>query len=210
MTPSLVEVSGDTLRLNLHPGQTRAWDSERRMVAVIAGSQGGKTSWGPWWLKREIDRRGPGDYIAATSSFDLFKLKMLPEIRNVFEHLLDIGRYWSGDKILEVRDPDTGKFWARRADDPMWSRIILRSASAGGGLEAATAKGAWLDEAGQDEFPLQAWEAVIRRLAIHVGRVLITTTLPGCQSRSRRPSPGRSGCRCPGSCWPRRWCCRRR
>lgn len=173
---NLYDVTAGKLKLNLHPGQSRAWQSKARIVAVIAGSQGGKTSFGPWWLNSEISRRGRGDYIAVTSSYDLFKLKMLPEIRNVFEHVLKIGRYWAGDKILELRDPVTGEFRAKTVSDPMWGRIILRSAAAGGGLESATAKAAWLDEAGQDEFSLDSWEAVRRRLTLYQGRILITTT----------------------------------
>lgn len=174
--PSLCEVVDGTARLNLHPGQTRAWESQARIVAVVAGTQSGKTSFGPWWLNREIDRRGSGDYIAATSSYDLFKLKMLPEMREVFEHTLRIGRYWAGDGVLELRDPSTGKFLASRADDKMWGRIILRSAASKSGLESASAKGAWLDEAGQDEFTLDAFDAVLRRLSLARGRILITTT----------------------------------
>jgi hypothetical protein len=58
----------------------------------------------------------------------------------------------------------------------MWGRIIMRSAAAEGGLESATALAAWLDEAGQDGFGLGAWEAVLRRLSLSRGRVLITTT----------------------------------
>jgi hypothetical protein len=177
-TPANLEV-----HTNWHPGQQAAWDSRRRFVFMISGTQGGKTSFGPWWLVREIygdgeevEGRGSGDYIGATSSFDLFKLKMLPELRRVFEHKMGVGRYWSGDKVMELRDPSTGKFWAQRADDPMWGRIILRSATAAGGLESATANAAWLDEVGQDEFTLTAWEAVMRRLALSRGRVLGTTT----------------------------------
>src|SRR5579859_6492837 len=135
----LYDVASDAVALNFHEGQMRTWESEKRIVAMIAGSQGGKTSFGPWWLAREIQRRGAGDYIAATASYDLFKLKMLPEIQNVFEHVLKIGRYWAGDKILELSDPTTGKLLATRASDRMWSRIILRSAVASGGLESSTA-----------------------------------------------------------------------
>lgn len=162
--------------LTMHRDQLRAWDSTARIIGVVAGSQGGKTSFGPWWLWREIERCGAGDYIAATATFDLFKLKMLPAIREVFEHTLGIARYWSGDKVLELRDPATGTFRATRADDPMWGRIILRSASSEGGLESATGKGAWLDEAGLDAFELDAFEGVRRRLTLHRGRILITTT----------------------------------
>ena len=37
------------------------------------------------------------------------------------------------DGVIEIRNPQTGKFEAKRASDPMWGRIILRSAAAGGG-----------------------------------------------------------------------------
>lgn len=173
---NLWRVENGKLHLALHPGQAEAWRSERRFTAVIAGSQAGKTSFGSWWLQREIDRCGAGDYLGVTSSFDLFKLKMLPELRTCFEHVLRRGRYWAGDRVMELADPETGRFWAQRAADPMWGRIVLRSAVAGGGLEASTAKAAWLDEAGQDEFGVETWEAVLRRLALAQGRVLITTT----------------------------------
>lgn len=38
----LIEIDGDKLSLNFHPGQQKAWDSEARIVAVIAGAQSGK------------------------------------------------------------------------------------------------------------------------------------------------------------------------
>jgi hypothetical protein len=175
-TRGLLAREGASLTISMHAGQARAWKSERRFVFVLAGTQSGKTSWGPWWLEREIRRRGAGDYLAVTSSYDLFKLKMLPSLRETFEHLLRIGRYWSGDRILELKDPTTGKFWARTQTDPMWGRIILRSAESGGGLEATTANAAWLDEVGQDAFTLETWEAILRRLSLAQGRVLGTTT----------------------------------
>lgn len=175
----------------MHPGQLEAWDSTRRFILMMAGTQGGKTSFGPWWLHREIYGNesfvgcGAGDYLAVTASYDLFKLKMLPAIREVFEHIFAAGRYWAGDKVIELRDPTPpsddnpkgGTFWARRSDDPMWGRIILRSASTEGGLESATANAAWLDEAGLDDFTALTWQAIRRRLSLSRGRVLVTTTL---------------------------------
>lgn len=172
----LYEVEDGKVRLYFHSGQYRAWTSRRRFVFVIAGTQGGKTSFGPWWMWREVTKGGPGDYLAATSSYDLFKLKMLPEMQEVFEGVLGVGRYWPGDKVMEIADPLTGQFKAKRADDPMWARVILRSAAAKGGLESATARAAWLDEVGQDDFSVEAWQAVLRRLALSRGRVLGTTT----------------------------------
>ncbi len=43
-------------------------------------------------------------------------------------------------------------------------------------LESATAKGIWLDEAGQKKFKLGSWEASNRRGSINRARTLITTT----------------------------------
>lgn len=181
MAANLYSIADGKLRLHFHPGQARAWRCKRRFVFVLAGTQSGKTSWGPWWLWREIQNTadaagGTNDYIAATASYDLFKLKMLPALRETFEHVLGIARYWSGDRILELRDPATEKFWADRVDDKMWGRIVLRSASSGGGMESLTGRGAWLDECGQDEFSLETWEAALRRLSLSRGRVLGTTT----------------------------------
>lgn len=97
-------------------------------------------------------------------------------MRETFESILKIGRYWSGPGVIELCDPK-GTFWADRSDSPMWGRIILRSAMSRGGLESTTAAAAWLDEAGQDAFDLGTWEAVLRRLSLYKGRALITTTL---------------------------------
>ncbi len=135
------------------------------------------TSFGPHWLIREVYRRGAGDYLAVTASFDLFKLKMLPSMRLVFEDIFGVGRYWAGDKVIELKNPATGDFKANRATDPMWARIILRSADALGGLESSTAKAVWLDEAGQDRFSFDAYKAIRRRGTIHLARILMTTTL---------------------------------
>jgi len=60
-----------------HLGQAWTMDSARRITAMLAGSQGGKTGLGPWWLWQEIQRKRGGRLFAVTASYDLFKLKML-------------------------------------------------------------------------------------------------------------------------------------
>jgi len=160
---SLVEITpGGEMRLHFHAGQARAWRSDRRFVLVLSGTQGGKTSFGPHWLYREIRERGPGDYLAVTSTFPLLKLKMLPEFLRLFHHTLHLGEWHGTDKIYTMDGGET--------------RIIFGSATHPESLESATAKAAWLDEMGQDQFRLESWEAIQRRLSIHQGRVLGTTT----------------------------------
>lgn len=158
----LIEIKDGKARLNLHPGQTQAWDSPARFVFVIAGTQSGKTSFGPWWLEREYRNHGAGDYLAVTATYDLFKLKMLPEMRQVLIGYLNGWEWVASDRLFYRKDDKT--------------RIILRSANAPEGLESATAKGAWIDECGQDAFRLESWEAVNRRVALNEGRVLGSTT----------------------------------
>jgi hypothetical protein len=162
------------LNLYLHEGQRRVWDSDRRFVFMIAGKQSGKTIYGPLWLFTQILARGAGDYLAVSATYDLFKLKMLPAIKEFFIQELQIGKWWAGDRILEIRNPYTGEFEAERADDPMWARIILRSADSEEGLQSATAKAAWLDEPGL--YKATVWKDVLGRLSLHRGQVLGTTT----------------------------------
>ena len=150
------------LRLNFHRGQRRAWDSRRRFVAVLTGTQGGKTTFGPWWLHREIMLRGPGDYLVVTPTYPLLNLKALPEFRKVFERTLGLGEYKASERRFAFRDGETNVFFGHASDPES--------------LESATAKAVWLDEAGQKKFKLGSWEAIQRRLSIHEGRALVTTT----------------------------------
>jgi len=152
----------DRLHFDLHAGQWRAFHSLARFILVLAGTQSGKTCFVPVWLQQEMKVKGKGDYLAATATYDLFKLKLLPEMIGFFCRAARWGTYQATDRVIVSND---GK-----------SRIILRSAESEGGLESATAKAAVLDEFGQTSVDVGAWEAIQRRLSIHQGRALITTT----------------------------------
>lgn len=164
-----------TMELHFHRNQWRAWDSEARFILVLAGTQGGKTSFGPHWLYREICYRGAGDYMTVTPTFPLMEKKALPEFRRVFEDKLNLGKYVGGSlhTFTFSKDGEIRTF-GRRQDRP--TTVMFGHAQDPDSLESATAKGAWLDEAGQKKFRLGSWEAILRRLSIHQGRVLITTT----------------------------------
>lgn len=164
------------LDVNLHEGQRRTWDSLRRFVFMIAGKQSGKTIYGPVWLFRVIQMMGAGDYLAISATYDLFKLKLLPALKQFFIHDLGVARYWAGDRILELRDPATGEFGATfgHEHEKMWGRIILRSADSEEGLQSASAKAAWMDEPGL--YDQNVWKDVRGRLALAQGPALGTTT----------------------------------
>lgn len=155
---------GNKLTVNLHAGQTKAHDSIKRQVFIIAGTQSGKTSYEPIWLEREIREKGEGDYLAVTATYDILKLKFLPELQNYFVHLWG-WQYSASEKTI----------W-REYKPRMFTRIIMRSADAEGGLESASAKGALFDECGQDSVKVGAYEAIMRRLSLSQGRLLGGTT----------------------------------
>ncbi len=175
MPTDLYTVTGSKLLLHFHPGQQRAWDSTRRVVAVIAGAQSGKSVFGPIWLWREIQRKGPGDYMVVTPTYPLLSKKALPEFLKYFgRQTLDLGDYNTQQKLFVFSSAGTKKTFG--PDYGLTTQVYFGHAQDPESLESATAKAAWLDEAGQNKFRLGSWEAIKRRLAIHQGRVLITTT----------------------------------
>ncbi len=101
--------------------------------------------------------------MAVTATYPLLNLKMLPEFLSLFQDTLHLGTWKDSDKVFLYHNGKT--------------RVIFASATNPESIESATAKAAWLDEAGQHQFKRAAWEAIERRLRIHQGRCLFTTTL---------------------------------
>lgn len=153
------------IRYNLHKGQTKAWNSNKRFVFVLAGTQSGKTVFGPIWLNREIKKRGDGEYLVVSPSFPLQQKKVLPVYEQFFKHYLKAGEYKIQERIFHLN---------KRGYN---SKIFFGSADNADSLESCTAKAAHLDEVGQKAFRLSSWEAVLRRLSINKGRCLGTTTI---------------------------------
>ncbi len=172
----IYEITPDgRLRLHFHPGQLRAWNSKKRFVAIVAGTQSGKTSWMPVWLWREIQLRGPGDYAVITPTFPLLEKKALPEFRRLFEDILGLGTY--------VASPVRRFTFSAEGDRRLFgssghtrTTIYFGYAQDPDSLESATYKALVADEAGQRMFKRESWEALQRRLSIYEGRALITTT----------------------------------
>lgn len=163
------------IRFSLHSGQEPAWDSEARFTAVLAGTQGGKTVFGVLWLWREIKRCGPGDYLVVTPTYKLLQLKLLPEFLRFFGKTMRLGQYHKTDHVFTISPMGECRLFGAEQEER--TRIVFGYAEDPETLESATAKAALLDEAGQKKFKLESWEAILRRLSIYMGRVLITTTI---------------------------------
>ncbi|MFK7601877.1 terminase [Deinococcus sp. SM5_A1] len=165
------------LKVHLHPGQVRLMQSKVRHVLVLAGTQSGKTSVGPHWLLSEIKRRGPGDYLIVAPSFPLLELKLRPEFMRLFDWQLRLGDYTgSPTKKFVFSEAGAKKLFGADYDPGTLTQVFFGHAQDPDSLESATAKAAWLDECGQKKFKKASHDAIMRRLAIHRGRVLYTTT----------------------------------
>lgn len=169
------ERDGSKLRINFHAGQKAAMASTARITAIIAGTQSGKTLTGPEWLRREISRCGPGDYMVVSPHFTLLELKALPSFRHLFEDLLQLGSYKASPvRHFRVSNAGTRRLFGGWTGTP--TTVYFGYAANPDSLESLTGKAAWLDEPGQKHFRLASWRAILRRLAIHQGRILLTTT----------------------------------
>lgn len=173
----LSEVVNGEMHLNMHAGQLRAYDSMKRIICILAGTQSGKTSFGPFWLLKEIASRGSGDYIVAAPTFKMLSLKLFPEFLKLFDTTCKLGAF-TGSGSFQSRflfsSYGCKVMFGHVPKEP--TQIFFGHAQDPDSLESATAKAAWLDEAGQKKFRLGSYEAIRRRLSINMGRILITTT----------------------------------
>ena len=174
--PKFITRDGPTPVVHAHAGQWDAYTAPERFVLILAGTRGGKTAIGPWWLLKVMQRMGPGEYLCAAPTFKLLKKGIYKSLRRAFVGELRLGGIVGGAEG-EFRFSPTGfaKLWPGHeyTDE---AKVVFAHAANPDGLEAAEYKAAWLDEPGQRGFPVESWEAVQRRLAIDSGPCLMTTT----------------------------------
>ena len=156
-----------------HKGQKQAWESTKRFVALVAGTQSGKSVVGARLLLREIQRTAKGgesnDYLIVGPNTELLKKKALPAFLDLTKGMAE---YRSGDKCV-VFTPEGVARLTRNADN---ARVFIGYGHDPDSLEAATYRAIWADECGQASFLRESWEALLRRAAVAQGRVFLTTT----------------------------------
>lgn len=155
------------LDVELHPGQQRAQDSTAKVIAVIAGTGGGKTAYAPVWVLTERGKLAQDRNLQKTSGIVVAPYKILrrttmPTFLNLFQNKLKLGD-WESRQDGIWRFHEGGYVYFCSADTPE-------------SIEGAHVHWAMLDEAGQRQFPEESFRAVERRVRMHEGRILITTT----------------------------------
>lgn len=178
--PQFCYIENGALVWNFSPGQMQMMNSKKRRVVMVGGTRCGKSSAGPAWMYEKIREGGPGVYLVVAPTFPLLHGAALPNLIDLFQTKLKMGQMRSNPLRFVFSPEGRRKMFAgtKWEDEARNTQTIIRLAHATdpNALEAMTVKAAWLDEAGQDDFKIESWEAVERRLSLHLGPCLITTT----------------------------------
>lgn len=168
--PKIMDCEAIPDMFQAHEGQVKAWKAERKIVAVFKGWQAGGTLIGAPWLRREIQRKGAGDYFVISPTSKMMDNKMLPELKGQlgFEGLFNHNKV---ESIMYLNEEGEMRLFGELQTTP--TRILLRTATHPDDIESFTANGGWVDEAGTMDGSL--WDKLQARLSIHDGRLLITS-----------------------------------
>ncbi len=163
-----------------HYGQVEAWGATERIVVLLAGTQGGKTTEGARLFLREIQRTAvpgePNDYLIVGPNTELLLKKAIPEFLNLTcnrsDPRYDLADYKTQRRIIVFTPEGSKKLIGQVCD----ITVFIGYATKPDSLEAASYKAIWPDECGMEDFKKQSWEALDRRSAIHGARIFLTTT----------------------------------
>lgn len=154
-----------------HGSQKLAWFATQAIVAICAGWQSGKTVFLPPWLKREIQRKGPGDYGAFSSTYKLLERKFLPELKKDFKVFAD---YKAASMQFIFHEAGSRKLFGDKWNGEP-TVIQLGHAENPDSLESATMKAVAWDEPGQGSIPSQSFLTVQSRLMVNRGRMCLSS-----------------------------------
>lgn len=162
----MVTATKTEIDIDLIPGQGYLLaDYRARTLAAIAGTGGGKTQLGYWWLYlRMMNEPGYAWGLAEPTYPMLAKIIINspdPNRPDLVTWLRQMGfhpEYKAVDRIIET---SYGKVYLGSADNP-------------DSMQGAAVKGYWLDEAGM--MCLIAYQTALQRISLFDGQVIITTT----------------------------------
>lgn len=155
-----------TRSVQLGPGQLKAFTSEARFIALVAGVQSGKTYAGANWMNHQVNLYPNDDHLIIASSYKVLSQATLKK----FDELSPKGWYKLHRnpenfyyEILPNKKGRTGK-----------GRIWVRSAENPNKIEGMTLRSVWFDEAGDSDEV--AFTNICARLSIKQGKCLLTST----------------------------------
>ena len=161
MTVAIAETQQQAARkrIELHKGQEPIFKAKARFKALIAGTGGGKTFIGPYWLAKEIAKNPQGLFGVGAPTYKMLNRITAPELVKAFRGTDFEGEY----------KPSVGEYLL-----PTGGLIYLFSTDNPDHVEGGQYDAIWLDEAGQ--MKRWIWIVVQARLGFKQGALLLTTT----------------------------------
>jgi len=135
------------------------FQTDARFAALIAGTGGGKTFIGPFWMAREIMKSPQGTFGVGAPTYKLLNRVTVPALVKAFRGTTMEGLYKS--TLGEYHLPTGGIIYLCSTDNPDH-------------IEGGQYDAWWLDEAGQ--MSAWTWTVIQARLGFKEGRCLFTTT----------------------------------
>ena len=144
--------------IRLHHYQEKAFLSEKRIIAMVAGIQSGKTENGAHWIANKASKGKRGEnVIICANTYKILMQATLPKFLGTYGHY---GTYHKVDSVFKFHNGVTA---------------FIRSLSDPNSIEGCTnVIGCWLDEGGL--ISKYAWDNVQGRTAFRQAQVMITTT----------------------------------
>ena len=152
--------------MHLLPGQASILTNfEDRILAAIAGTGGGKTMTGYWWLHSRMEAYPGFTWGMAEPTYKMLDRIILnssdPDRPTLEQYLRNVGHHPVFSKGEMIIRTDFGQLYLYTAENPNT-------------MQGAPVKGFWLDEGGQ--MSLLAHETALQRCSMMSGQELITTT----------------------------------
>jgi len=153
-------------QVHLLPGQASILTNfEDRILAAIAGTGGGKTMTGYWWLHSRMEAYPGFTWGMAEPTYKMLDRIILnssdPDRPTLEQYLRNVGHHPVFSKGEMIIRTDFGQLYLYTAENPNT-------------MQGAPVKGFWLDEGGQ--MSLLAHETALQRCSMMSGQELITTT----------------------------------
>ncbi len=157
----------EPIRIELLLGQARLLDDlSSSVLAAIAGTGGGKTALGYWWVHSRMERYPGNTWGIAEPTFGLLEKVIItssdPNRPSLEQYLAGAGHHpkWLNKQQL-ILGTDWGQIYLGSADNP-------------DSMQGAALKGYWLDEPGL--MRLAAYQTAMQRVSMMQGQILLTTT----------------------------------
>ncbi len=162
----MVTATRPVKRIEWLPGQVALLDDlQANVLAAIAGTGGGKTILGYWWLHSRMERYPGNTWAMSEPTWGMLDKVILnssdPERLTLEQYFRAVGHHPDYHKVERILKTDFGQIYLYTAENP-------------DSMQGAPVRGFWQDEPGLTV--LKAYETALQRVSMMSGQVLLTTT----------------------------------